>query len=137
MDRYVGLDAHSQTCTFAVMARSGKRLTSKVVGTNGRALVEAVRSFSGELQLCLEEGTQSAWLHEILSPHVSELVVTVPEQNRGPKGDLRDAWARAEDLRTGRIRTRVYRRRSNWRGCAARRLRIVWRRRTSCGRRIV
>ena len=44
MDRYVGLDAHSQTCTFAVMGRTGKRLTSKVVETNGRALVDAVRS---------------------------------------------------------------------------------------------
>ena len=108
MDRYVGLDAHSQTCTFAVMGRTGKRLTSKVVETNGRALVDAVRSFPGELHLCLEEGTQSAWLHEILSPQVSEIVVTVPEQSRGAKDDLRDAWARADDLRTGRIRTRVY-----------------------------
>ncbi len=79
MDRYVGLDAHSQTYTFAVVGRSGKRLTSRVVETNGRALVEVVRSLPGELHLCLEEGTQSAWLHEILSPHVAEIVVTVPE----------------------------------------------------------
>jgi len=108
MDKYVGLDGHSQTCTFAVMARSGKRLTSKVVETSERALVEAVRSIPGELHLCLEEGTQSAWLHEILSAHVAEIVVAVPEESRGPKDDLRDAWARADDLRTGRIRTRVY-----------------------------
>lgn len=108
MDRYVGLDGHSQTCTFTVMAPSGRRLTSKVVETNGRALVEAVRSIPGELHLCLEEGTQSAWFHEILSPHVAEIVVTMPEESRGPKDDLRDAWARADDLRTGRIRTRVY-----------------------------
>ena len=97
MDRYVGLDAHSQTCTFAVMGRTGKRLTSKVVETNGRALVDAIRSFPGELHLCLEEGAQSAWLHEILSPQVSEIVVTVPEQSRGAKDDLRDAWARADE----------------------------------------
>lgn len=108
MDKYVGLDAHSQTCTFGVMSASGKRLTSSVVETNGRCLVDAVRSIPGEVHLCLEEGTQSAWLHEILSPHVGEIVVSVPEENRGPKDDLRDAWARAEDLRTGRVRTRVY-----------------------------
>lgn len=108
MDRFVGLDGHSQTCTFAVMGRTGRRLTSKVVETNGRALIDAVRSFPGKLHLCLEEGAQSAWFHEILSPHVSEIVVTVPEQSRGAKDDLRDAWARADDLRTGRIRTRVY-----------------------------
>jgi transposase len=39
---------------------------------------------------------------------VWEIVVAVPEESKGPKDDLRDAWARAEDLRTGRIRTRVY-----------------------------
>ena len=108
MDRYVGLDAHALTCTLAVMSPSGKRLSSQVVETSGLALIEAVRSIPGQLHLCLEEGTQSAWLHEILSPYAAETAVTVPERNTGPKDDLRDAWARADDLRTGRIRTRVY-----------------------------
>ena len=111
MDKYVGLDAHSQTCTFGVMSLAGKRLTSKVVETNGRALVDAVRNIPGDVHLCLEEGTQSAWLHEILSPEVAELVVSVPEKNLGPKDDLRDAWSRADDLRTGRVQTRVYKKR--------------------------
>jgi len=108
MDRYVGLDAHSESCTMAVMGPSGKRLKSMVVETNGGALVEAVRSIPGRVHLCLEEGTQSAWLHELLSPHVEELVVVVPPQSRGAKDDLRDAWARADEIRTGAIRTRVY-----------------------------
>ena len=108
MERYVGLDAHAQTCTLAVMGPSGRRLTSRVVETNGQALVEAIRAIPGRVHLCLEEGTQSSWLYEILEPQVSEVVVTVPEESKGPKDDLRDAWARAEDLRTGRIRTRVY-----------------------------
>jgi len=108
MDRYVGLDAHARTCTLGVLSRSGKRLSSMVVETNGRALVEAVKGVAGDVHLCLEEGTQSAWLHEILSPHTSELVVSVPEKKRGPKDDLRDAWSRAEDIRVGRVQTRVY-----------------------------
>jgi transposase len=108
MERYVGLDVHSRSCTLAVMSAAGKRLSSRVVETNGRALVEVVRSLPGRLHVCLEEGTQSAWLHELLSPHVSELVVTVPEKSQGSKDDLRDAWARADELRTGRLRTRVY-----------------------------
>ncbi len=58
--------------------------------------------------MCLEEGPQSAWLYEILEPEVTEAVVTVPPESKGPKDDLRDAWARAEELRTGAIRTRVY-----------------------------
>jgi transposase len=32
----------------------------------------------------------------------------VPPEQKGPKDDLRDAWARAEELRTGSIQTRVY-----------------------------
>ncbi len=108
MERYVGLDAHAETCTLAVISASGRRLTSRVVETNGRALVEEVRSIPGQVHLCLEEGTQSAWLYEILEPHVVEIVVTVPGKNEGAKDDLRDAWGRAEELRTGAIRTRVY-----------------------------
>jgi hypothetical protein len=90
------------------MSPSGKRLKSMVVETNGRVLVDTVRSVGGDVHLCLEEGTQSAWIHEILSPHTAEIVVSVPEKNRGPKDDLRDAWLRAEDIRTGRVQTRVY-----------------------------
>jgi transposase len=67
-----------------------------------------VKSIPGRVHLCLEEGTQSAWLYELFSPHVAELVVTVAPENKGAKDDLRDAWARAEELRTGSIRTRVY-----------------------------
>jgi transposase len=108
MDRYVGLDAHPTSCTFGVMSPSGKRLKSMVVETNGAALVEAVKSIPGRVHLCLEEGTQSAWLHELFSPHVAELVVAVAPESKGPKDDLRDAWARADELRTGSMRTHVY-----------------------------
>jgi transposase len=79
-----------------------------VVETNGQVLKQAIRDIPGRIHLCLEEGTQSSWLYEILEPEVAEIVVTVPEECKGSKDDLRDAWARADDLRTGRIRTRVY-----------------------------
>jgi transposase len=79
-----------------------------VVETNGSALIEAVHRIPGRLHLCLEEGTQSAWLYELLKPHVAEIVVTVAPERRGPKDDRRDAWARANELRTGAIETRVY-----------------------------
>ena len=108
MERYVGLDAHAQSCTLAVMGPTGRRLSSRVVETSGQVLKQAIRDIPGRIHLCLEEGTQSSWLYEILEPEVSEIVVTVPEECKGSKDDLRDAWARADDLRTGRIRTRVY-----------------------------
>ena len=100
MERYIGLDVHRDSCTLAVVGPSGKRLKSFVVETNGRALVEAIRCVAGRRHVCLEEGTQIAWLYEILSPHAEEVVVVVPEKRRGPKSDRRDAWTRADELRT-------------------------------------
>jgi len=108
MDRYVGVDAHATSCTLAVVGASGKRLRSLVVETNGRALVEAVRTIPGRLHICLEEGTQSAWLYELLEPHAEEVIVAMAPQTRGAKNDARDAWARAEELRVGAIHSRVY-----------------------------
>jgi hypothetical protein len=108
MERYVGVDAHARTCTIGVVSAAGKRLSMRVVETNGRALVEAVRSIPGRLHVCIEEGTQSAWLYELLRPHTAEVVVAVPPKKKGVKDDARDAWMRAEELRTGAIETRVY-----------------------------
>ena len=108
MDRYVGVDSHAATCTLGVVSASGKRLRSLVVETNGRTIVNAVRLLPGRVHVCLEEGAQSAWLYELLKPHVAEVVVAVPPKSKGAKDDRRDAWARAEELRTGAIETRVY-----------------------------
>jgi transposase len=100
MDRYIGVDAHAATCTLGVISDSGKRLKSIVVETNGTAIVEAVKLIPGRLHVCIEEGTQSEWLHELLTPHVEEVVVVVAPKATGAKDDQRDAWARAEELRT-------------------------------------
>jgi transposase len=109
MDRYIGLDAHSQSCTLAVVGPSGRRLGSQVVETNGAALVAAVRAIARPRHLVLEEGTQSGWLHEILSPHVDELVVLQATQAPvGQKSDERDAFALAEALRVGNFGRRVF-----------------------------
>ena len=109
MERYIGLDAHGQSCTFAVVGPSGRKIRNDVVETNGGALVRYVRSLPGRRHLCLEEGTQSAWLYEILAPHVEEIVVAgLYEKNRGPKNDVRDAFQRAEELRTNRVPRPVF-----------------------------
>jgi hypothetical protein len=36
MDRYIGLDAHSSSCTAAVIGPSGKRLQTQVLETNAK-----------------------------------------------------------------------------------------------------
>jgi hypothetical protein len=96
VDRYIGIDAHKQSCTVAVVGPSGKRLRLVVVSTLGAALVECVRAVAGRRHIHLEEGTQRVWLYELLSPHAVEVVVTVPERRtRGTKSDAEDAWSLA------------------------------------------
>lgn len=108
MERYIGLDAHGTSCTFGVIGPSGRKLRQDVVETNGKALVHHLRSIPGRKHLCIEEGTQSAWLYEILSPHVDEIVVAGITMSRGQKSDVIDAFRRAEELRTGTVETPVY-----------------------------
>ena len=105
MERYIGLDVHAKSSTYAVISESGKRLSSGVVETNGRALIEAIKTVSGRTHVCLEEGAQSEWLYEVLSPHVDRIVVThLEESKRGRKDDLTDAFSRAEELRIGAVK---------------------------------
>jgi transposase len=109
MDRYIGLDAHAGSCTLAVVGPSGRRLGTQIVETNGAALVSAVRAVARPRHLVFEEGTQSAWLYEILAPHVDEiLVVQATEASKGNKSDERDAFALAETLRGGKFDRKVY-----------------------------
>src|SRR5258708_39655794 len=97
-ERYVGLDDHMESCTFGVLGPTGKRLKSMVVETNGQALVDAVLSISGRIHLCMEEGARSAWIHELLRPHVWELMVQVTKERKwASEAALVDAVAAAEE----------------------------------------
>ncbi len=108
MERYLGLDVHAASCTLAVISEKGRKLKDFPVETNGQALVEAVRMIPGHKHLVFEEGLQSAWLYETLSPHVDELVVAGITTSRGPKSDKRDAYGLAEKLRVGNLDKQVF-----------------------------
>jgi transposase len=108
MEKYIGLDVHAASTTFAVIGQSGRRLGTYVVETNGQALVAQLKAISGNKHVCLEEGTQSAWLYEILSPWVAQVVVVAVPQSRGAKSDERDAYHLAEQLRTGALKNSVF-----------------------------
>ena len=108
MHRYIGIDAHTESCTVAVMGPSGKRLKEARLETNGQVLTDFVRSLAGRKHICLEEGTQAEWLYEILEPLADEVVVQLPERSDGVKNDSVDAWKRADELRRGEIKRMVY-----------------------------
>ncbi len=108
MERSIGMDVHAASCTLAVISQTGKRLKDFPVETNGQALVEAIRMIPGRKVLVFEEGLQSAWLYETLSPHVDEIVVATIRESRGPKSDKRDAYRLAEKLRMGNLDQPVF-----------------------------
>jgi transposase len=108
MDRYIGIDVHSESCTCAIMSTTGKRIREARVETSGQALRELVSGIPGRKHICIEEGTCAEWLYELLDPLVHEIVVVLPEKKAGAKSDSIDAWSRADELRRGTIKRVVY-----------------------------
>ena len=85
MERYLGGDVHAASVSFTVRSEAGKILRRDVIETNGQALVNYVRQQAGQVHLCIEEGELSQWLYEVLSPHLSELIVYRPRWSPGSK----------------------------------------------------
>jgi transposase len=108
MDRYIGIDAHSESCTVAVMGPSGKRIRQQVVDTQAKVLIDLLKGLAGSKYVCIEEGQLAEWLVEALVPHVKEIVVVQPKEHRGRKSDADDAWALAEQIRVRARGTYVF-----------------------------
>lgn len=108
--KYIGLDAHTSTCDFAVRGRGGEILDQAKIVTNGRLLIEYLRGVQGSKKLAFEECELSHWLFKILKDEVDEVVVCDPVENRqykGAKTDRLDAKRLAELLR-GNFLSPVY-----------------------------
>jgi transposase len=108
MQRYLGIDVHRDSSTICVLSAAGKRVSREVVATNGHALVRYLEQLRGRLHVCIEEGPWSEWLHEVLSPHVAELVVYQNEWTPGAKNDAIDAYGLAEKMRIGQAGPGVF-----------------------------
>lgn len=108
MERYIGIDVHDESCTLAIMNQAGKLLREARVETNGEVLTDFVRGIAGRKHVCIEEGTLSGWLYELLEPLVEEMVVVLPPKSSGGKNDSADARKRADELRRGNIPRSVF-----------------------------
>ena len=73
-----------------------------ILETKATTMVEFLKGLQGRLSVTFEEGTSAAWLHDLLKPHVSHLVVCDPRKNAllkdGSKSDRIDARKLAELL---------------------------------------
>ena len=107
-EKYIGMDVHQATISVAVMDGNGKLLMECLLETKAATILEFVQGLRGTLSLTFEEGTSAAWLHDLLKPHVSRLVVCDPRKaallKEGNKSDRIDARKLAELLRTNQLK---------------------------------
>ncbi len=107
-EKYIGMDVHQATISVAVVEASGKLIMECLLETKASTIVEFIQGLQGTMSLTFEEGTSAAWLHDLLKPHVSQLVVCDPRKNAllkdGSKSDRIDARKLAELLRTNQLK---------------------------------
>jgi transposase len=99
------MDVHRDTISVAVLDGEGRLLMQSVLATRAAAILDFLAGVRGRLQVTFEEGTHSAWLHDLLVGRVAKLVVCNPRKNAllksGSKSDAIDARKLAELLRAG------------------------------------
>lgn len=102
MVKYIGMDAHSSSCTLCVTDGYGREIDHVVLATNGKLLKGYLRSIEGPKKLTFEECELSRWLYGVLKPEVDELLICNPAENRDykkAKTDKLDARRLANLLR--------------------------------------
>src|SRR6202047_677390 len=93
--KYIGLDVHQATISAAVLDSAGRLLMEAVLETKAETILQFLHGLRGSLRVTLEEGTCAAWLHDLLKPHVTQVLVCDPRKNTpmktGNKNDRSDA----------------------------------------------
>jgi transposase len=116
MKHFIGLDAHSATCTFVVLSENGDVTHRAIVKTSESTLLGFLSSLPGEKNLAVEESHVSQWVYVVLHEKVNKLIVCNPlhlGKHHGPKTDYRDALRIAQELRGNFLRP-VYHDESKW-----------------------
>jgi transposase len=103
--KYIGLDVHQATISVAVLDSTGKVVMEAILETKAETILQFIRGLRSSLHVTFEEGTCAAWLHDLLKPHVTQVLVCDPRKNAllksGNKNDRIDARKLADLLRTG------------------------------------
>lgn len=107
--KYIGMDVHKATTVTAVRNNEGSVETEAIIQTKRSPILDFIKGQSGTLHVVFEEGTQAAWLFDLIRPHVASVLVCDPRKivNQGNKNDKIDAKRLAELLRLNAL-TPVY-----------------------------
>jgi hypothetical protein len=105
---YVGMDVHRARIVIVVLNGAGKVVMQSVIETGAERVRGFLKQLRGKVYVTFEEGTQANWLHEVVRPLVTEVVVCDPRHNKlmqsGNKSDRVDAQKLAELLRLGSLK---------------------------------
>lgn len=107
---WLGLDVHAKTCVLAWTDNDGLRRSHRRFATSERQLIKALHDIEAtDKRLALEEGGMSRWLAEIAAPHVREVTVCDPRENRSISGhhhkcDEEDAYRLGHLHRLGALK---------------------------------
>jgi transposase len=107
--KYIGLDVHQATISAVVLDSTGRLVMESILETKAATILQFIHGLRGSLHVTFEEGTCAAWLHDLLKPHVTQVLVCDPRKNallkEGNKNDRIDARKLAESS-PGRIALR-------------------------------
>ena len=79
--QYIGMDVHKESISIAVRNAAGKVVMECVIETKASTIVQFIDGLQGDVHVTLEEGTWAAWLHDLLKPQVTKLVVCDSRRN--------------------------------------------------------
>src|ERR1700733_8559907 len=100
--KYIGMDVHQATISAAVRDCGGNVVMEATLETKSETILEFVHGLRGSLHVSSEEGTCAAWLHDLLKPHVTAVLVCDSRKNAllrvGNKNDREDARKLSELL---------------------------------------
>jgi len=100
--KYIGMDVHQATISVAVRDSRGNLVMEAILETKAETILQFIRGLRGSLYVTFEEGTWAAWLHDLLQPHVTRVLVCDPRKNAllkvGNKDDRIDARKLSELL---------------------------------------
>jgi hypothetical protein len=82
--KYIGLDVHQATISAAVLDSTGKLLMEGILEMKATTILQFIQGLRGSLRVTFEEGTCAAWLHDLVKPHVTEVLVCKPTAQARP-----------------------------------------------------
>src|SRR5271155_976283 len=107
--KYIGMDVHKESISFAVRNAVGKVVMECVIEAKANMILQFIDGLRGDVHVTFEEGTWAAWLYDLLKPHVTRLIVCDPRRNalllEGNQTDRVDARKLAELLQNDQLRS--------------------------------